>query len=1276
MLSLMYIKRGIFLFNSLSIMKKILVLIVLCVMQLATVHAQMKEQNTSAIDEAWNYIGSSHYDKAEKILMAATAENNEVALRAHLSLMYLYSFQRRYSESEQQYEACISLSKNPYPYYYAGLFKNFSHNITSNDNNAFMRLLEKMKNDKNAPGIIRASSSELLGQFLTKKGDISAAQALYESIGAITTWALIGPFDNAGGSGFDTEYAPEKQYEPEKEYAALNGITAKWFSPPMQRRDKWIDFERFFPYQDAVFYAITFVYSDNDAALQVRTGTSGAIKTWWNDNLIISESEETNNDLDTYIAPVQVKKGWNKLFVKVCNSELERVNFFVRMTDDKGNPVEGLRYSKDKQQYTPSPSQPLSVIENEFEVYLRNYVQKNPKHIEHCLLLADSYLRNERSEKAEITLRDALQYAPKSPLVLEAMLEVYARSKKYDEVTTTLETISTIDSTIPMAIDYRFREYLKQEQFDKADYLLDIVKKQSPSSERYYSFALDLAVARKSEQILPLMKEAFNLFPTSLRFATIYATYLSEGLQDKEGAISVLERVLAINYSSEVLALIAAIQLKDAPSLTKGIATLEKVVELDPASPGIYMQIGKLYASREQYRLALKELEKSLEFCPTCGKIYEQIGETYKNLQEKEQALTHYKKALQLYPFDFDLRTTIRDLEGKKPLFSTLPMYNVDSLISAAPQRNAYPTDPVLIVLDDDVTVIHPEGGYETLRTLVVKILNKQGIDNYKEMQLSGYIEKAIVMKPNGTQVKADISDDGDVVFKTLEENDIVFVKWRSQYIESGYFLHHYYNTAFFETRYPVILSRYALVTPDNRPMTITTQSMTNTPEKRTTELGVMNSWVLQNIPAIKFETGMPSWEEIGKWVKISTIPSWKDFSSWYGKITKSKLKTSYEIKEKTAEVLGTAPLTEDQKIKKIYEFITSQIRYSSVPFRQNGWVPQKARDVLITKIGDCKDVATLGIAMLNEAGIKADYVLVNTDIKALQIQLPSPVFDHCIAAIHTKSGKKYLDFTAHHFAVTSIPSSDLDVMCLEINTDNSGALFSLKRENFDKTKSDVYSKVRIDDNNMLSLEQRSSFTGTMAASYRSAFVDEGYDDVKKMVGEWLGSSYPGVEIDTVWTTDTENRDIPFEHNVHFSVPNFINESGSYRMLRIPWVFSLDPDESVSYKERKYPLEYYYTSDITHEKVEISLPPSIEPYEMTPVTTFSCPIADYEVKRTFSNGVLVLERTYTIKKRSATVAEYQAIKEFINNVVREDDKRMLLGEAKKEVKTPGKKGKK
>lgn len=1241
-------------------------LLIIC----CTVH--LSANDNDILQQAWKEIENTNYSKAEELLKKATL-SNETSLRGHLGLMYLYSFQRRYSEAERSYESVLQKAANPYPYYYGGLYKNFSQTIQLDDE-SFANLLKKMVDDENAPGILRASSAELYALTATKKGELNTAKEYFAKVGAIEEWTLIGPFDNAGGSGYDKKYPPETEFNSGAKYPALNGIEAEWFVPPVHRRDKWVDFTRYFPYYEAAFYAVSFVYSEQEKNAQVRVGTSGAMKTWFNDNLVITEPEETNNDVDTYIAPVLLKKGWNKILVKVCNSDLGRVNFLARLTNEKGVPLSGLKYSTGKQAYTAETKPPLPTLPNEFQEFLRDYVQKNPLHVEHTLLLADSYLRNEQSEKAELVLRDAIKNSPKSPLLLEAMIAVYSRNKKYDEISTTLETIATVDSTIPTAIEYHFRDYLKNDQFDRADYLLEIVKQQSPESERYYEYAIDLALARKSDQLLPLMKDAFARFPNSLRFATMQAIYISQTQNDTEGAIEIFNRLLKKNYTADLLMLISNQQLKNAKTLDSWLETYGKLLELEPASPGFYSLIAAQYSKREMFDKAVEQLQKALEFCPKCGRLYEQIGEAYRNMQNKEKALENYRKALKLYPFDFENRTVVRDMEGKKPLFTVLPSYNTDSIIKAAPPKSAYPNDAVVVLLDDKLSIIHPEGGSESLNTFIVKILNKQGIDSYKELQLSGYIEKAIVIKPNGTQVKADISDEGEVVFKTLEENDIVMVKWKNQYIEGGYFLNHYYETNYFETSHPILMTRFAVVAPDDYKMTIKTQFMTDTPEKRPTELGTMYSWVLTNVPAVKTEAEMPSWEEVGKWVKISTVPSWKDLADWYGEITRSKLKTSYEIKEKTAELLGAEKLSDDEKIKRIYEFITSKIRYSSVPFRQNGWVPQKARDVLITQIGDCKDVATLGIAMLGEAGIKADYVLVNTDVKALNIQLPTPNFDHCIASVETKKGRRYLDFTAHHYAVSSIPSNDLDVMCLQIGSNNVSGLFSLERNNFDRTNRAVNSTVGVTDDMKLSIYQKSSFTGTMAASYRSAFYEQGYDEVKKMVVEYFGSTFPSLELDTVWMQNMEERDSLFTEHVRYSVPNFISEMGSYKMLQVPWVYALHPDESVSYKERKFPLEYDYLTDNTHEKIAITLPPNTEPMELVPLTTFTSPIADYECKRTFSKGVLTLERSYKIKKRSASVQQYQEVKEFINNVVREDDKRILIGAAKPAA--PAKKGKK
>ena len=94
--------------------------------------------------------------------------------------------------------------------------------------------------------------------------------------------------------------------------------------------------------------------------------------------------------------------------------------------------------------------------------------------------------------------------------------------------------------------------------------------------------------------------------------------------------------------------------------------------------------------------------------------------------------------------------------------------------------------------------------------------------------------------------------------------------------------------------------------------------------------------------------------------------------------------------------------LTDKEKVEIIYTFIVKNIRYSSVSFRQSGLIPQKANSVLNTKIGDCKDVSTLFVAMCKEAGIEdAGLVLVNTRDNGLKdLMLPSISFNHCIGSV------------------------------------------------------------------------------------------------------------------------------------------------------------------------------------------------------------------------------------------------------------------------------------
>ena len=91
--------------------------------------------------------------------------------------------------------------------------------------------------------------------------------------------------------------------------------------------------------------------------------------------------------------------------------------------------------------------------------------------------------------------------------------------------------------------------------------------------------------------------------------------------------------------------------------------------------------------------------------------------------------------------------------------------------------------------------------------------------------------------------------------------------------------------------------------------------------------------------------------------------------------------------------------LTDLQKARTIYDFIEANVSYSNVPFMHGPIIPQKASRTLNTKLGDCKDVSTLFVALCNEVGLKANLILVDTrDNGERHLNLPSVDFNHCIA--------------------------------------------------------------------------------------------------------------------------------------------------------------------------------------------------------------------------------------------------------------------------------------
>jgi hypothetical protein len=244
-----------------------------------------------------------------------------------------------------------------------------------------------------------------------------------------------------------------------------------------------------------------------------------------------------------------------------------------------------------------------------------------------------------------------------------------------------------------------------------------------------------------------------------------------------------------------------------------------------------------------------------------------------------------------------------------------------------------------------------------------------------------------------------------------------------------------FWTENFFQEEHPVQEATMEVWIPKGRKVKIKQPNMEDVKPSITfktdheggqTSLYVVYKWVLKDVPAVEKEPSMPPMDEVAKKVVITSIPSWDRVAQWYRALASEALKPDNGVR-RAVRLITKGTGSRREEIQAIYNFVAQNIRYVGMEFGINGYKPHKASEVLKNRYGDCKDHATLLIAMLRVVGVKAYPVLIPTrDIADADPSLPTPgAFNHEIAAMKTDKGLIFMDTTAEVTPFKSLPPGD-----------------------------------------------------------------------------------------------------------------------------------------------------------------------------------------------------------------------------------------------------------
>lgn len=1212
-------------------------------------------------DEGWEALATNKSSAARTAFARITASDP-----SNMLAWFGASMEANLRNDEQgAWKSLVSALRNAdtlHPYLYAVQSSEEYRRALERRDPEAIRILTSAVDKPDPTGLMWATALQRLGRVEATRERIAAARSLYDRLGAILTWRIAGPFDNISNSGHDRKFAPEEGDDPDAVFMSAEGGELRWITPPVQRLDGWIDMTYFSPRLEGQYYAVVYVKSPSEQRVQFRLGTSGGFKLFLNDSIIRADHLEFNNDIDTYITEATLASGWNKVMIKVGSSRIDACNFLLRITGSNGKPVEQLSYSTTPQQYTAVSPTPR-VIPHPFTTYFRSRIAREPDVLLNYLMLADVHLHNDEADSALSVIRASRSVAADCILAHMRSMIAYARTEQKSARESTLEHIISLNPRSAFAASQRFSRAIEQEKLDEAERELEEYASYDTTSRLYFDHRITLAFQRKEfDDLSALVTQARLRFPENSTYAVIAANIAENMRNPSERPIDIILTHLGSNVSFEGLNALSSLYLKES-NLTKVMECYDRKLQQIPVGCGIYSQMAEFHMTRKDWKNALTAIDKALTVSPQIPGFWQTRGLILQNMGLTDSSIASYKRCLLINPASFESRDAIRRLQGKPHPFTYMPQVNLDSLIREAPSVKEYPGESLVTVYEGENTVVYDGSRSEYEYVSLTRVLTPDGIDDATSMPIPAdvTVEKAVVRKPNGREIPAD-KGPNELVFTGLEPGDFVYYKLRSTIAVGGRLGRTFARRfAMSFANGPAKHIRFAMLTPNDMPFSWVGHSLESEMVSSRTPAGDLFVWETRNEPRITMEDDMPEIADVQKQLDISTATSWEDIVAWYDDVSRSATESTYELRTVVDSLLPpTKQHSREEIITSVYNYITREIRYSYVSFRQSGFVPQHSRTVLNTRIGDCKDVSMLCIAMLRERGITAYPVLVNTETSLFARRpMPGIEFDHVIVMIPGDPKPLFLDLTADGMPIGSIPYADRNAFALVIFPGLREPI-NLSRLYFRPNVLELETSISIDADNNARITQITRETGASTAGYRRAWRTISSEKIAQNITEMLSELFPNVALESYDHSDLSSLDSTFWYRATFTVPNFLAEAGDFLIARVPWERPFTPRAALSYPVRKHPLDFSSRYDSTHEVITMNIPAGYVVSERDGNATIDCRQFGYLRTTSTQKDSLTLRRTSARRFEVVGIDEYAEFKERYNRAVKEDRRSILF----------------
>jgi tetratricopeptide (TPR) repeat protein len=346
---------------------------------------------------------------------------------------------------------------------------------------------------------------------------------------------------------------------------------------------------------------------------------------------------------------------------------------------------------------------------------------------------------------------------------------------------------------------------------------------------------------------------------------------------------------------------------------------------------------------------------------------------------------------------------------------------------------------------------------------------------------------------------------------------------------------------------------------------------------------------------------------------------------------------------------LPTAPTLET--VKAISAWLHRNVRYTGIEFDEASHIPWTPAETAKRGFGDCKDKATLLVALLRQAGITADLALLQTGpgFDVVPQLAGVSVFDHAIVRARISGRDVWIDATEDLLVPGQLPTRDQGRRALVIADSTTGLVDTPRAVATDNVVREVRTFELAESDRAKRLVEASTLTGVFDAYEREWIRGSNGDDIKKNLERYLDSEY-SAKLITYTSTPPEDVTKPFSITVEATdVGRAYTDRGRIDVYlyatdtleKVPAI-AKEPDK----QPRKYDFEWY-TPHVYEIENRLVLPPGYTMPSVAAERVHTLGPARIIERQRVDGRTLVITFRFESGKQRITPAELEAMQKEI-----------------------------